>query len=347
MRVLVTGHLGYIGAVLVPLALDAGHEVVGIDSDLYAGSDFGAPPAAVPGRRRDLRDVTGDDLAGVDAVIHLAALSNDPLGDLDPALTDAINHVASLRLATLARDAGVRRFVFSSSCSSYGAAGDDLVDEDAALRPLTPYAVSKVRVEEGLVRLADREFTPVMLRNATAYGVSPRLRCDVVLNDLVAWAHATGRVLVRSDGTPWRPLVHVEDIARASLAALTAPRDAVHAQAVNVGRTDENFRVREIAGIVRDTVPGSRVEYAAGAGPDQRSYRVSFEKMRRVLPSFTPRWTVRAGARELADAYRTRGLSTADLEGPRYRRIGRIQAELARGRLDATLRDATLDAPVS
>ncbi len=338
MRVLVTGHLGYIGAVLVPLALRAGHTVVGLDSDLYGGCDFGSAPTRVPSLGGDLRDVAAGDLAGVDAIVHLAALSNDPLGDLDPALTDAINHRASLRLASLARDAGVRRFVFSSSCSNYGAAGDDLVDEQATLRPLTPYAASKVRVEEGLVGLADGDFTPVMLRSATAYGVSPRLRCDLVLNDLVGWAHATGRILVRSDGTPWRPLVHVADIAAACLVALDAPRDLVHAEAFNIGRTEENFRVSEIAEIVRAIIPGARVEYAEGAGPDARSYRVSFEKVRRVLPAFQPRWTVAAGARELADAYRERGLDRTDLEGSRYRRVDRIRAERRVGRLDPTLR---------
>ena len=338
MRVLVTGHLGYIGAVLVPMATAAGHSVVGLDSDLYGGCDFGGPPPVVPTVGRDLRDVTAGDLAGIEGVIHLAALSNDPLGDLDPSLTEAINTTASLRLARLAREAGVRRFVFSSSCSNYGAAGDDLVDEDATLNPLTPYAVSKVRVEEGLASLADRDFSPVFMRNATAYGVSPRLRCDIVLNDLVASAHATGRILVRSDGTPWRPLVHVADIAQAALAALTAPREAVHAHAFNVGRTEENFRVSEIADIVREAVPNARVEYAAGAGPDKRSYRVSFEKMRRLVPSFRPAWTVRAGARELADAYRSRGFSRADHDGARYRRVGRIRAGLESGRLDPSLR---------
>lgn len=338
MRVLVTGHLGYIGAILVPMATAAGHSVVGLDSDLYAGCDFGAPPPNVPTVGRDLRDVTVDQLDGFEGVIHLAALSNDPLGDLDPSLTEAINTTASLRLARLAREAGVRRFVFSSSCSNYGAAGDDLVDENATLNPLTPYAVSKVRVEEGLAALADRDFSPVFMRNATAYGVSPRLRCDIVLNDLVGSAHATGRVLVRSDGTPWRPLVHVADIAQAALAALTAAREVVHAQAFNVGRTDENFRVSEIAEIVREAVPSARVEYAAGAGPDKRSYRVSFEKIRRLVPSFRPAWTVRAGARELADAYHAYGFSRADNDGTRYRRVGHIRAGLASDRLDPTLR---------
>ena len=338
MRVLVTGHLGYIGAILVPMATAAGHSVVGLDSDLYAGCDFGEPPPRVAAVGRDVRDVTAEHLAGIEGIIHLAALSNDPLGDLDPALTEAINTTASLRLARLARDAGVRRFVFASSCSNYGAAGDDLVDENGTLNPLTPYAVSKVRVEEGLAALAAGDFSPVFMRNATAYGVSPRLRCDIVLNDLVGSAHTTGRILVRSDGTPWRPLVHVADIAQAALAALTAPRDIVHGQAFNVGRTEENFRVRDIAEIVREAVPSARVEYAAGAGPDTRSYRVSFEKIRRALPAFQPAWTVRAGARELADAYRTRGFSPADHDGSRYRRVGRIRAGLASGRLDSTLR---------
>jgi nucleoside-diphosphate-sugar epimerase len=346
MRVLVTGHLGYLGSVLVPVLLEAGHAVVGLDSDLYDACTFAGPLPDVPARRCDVRDVGGTDLAGVDAIVHLAGLSNDPLGDLDPALTHEINHVASVRLARLAKAAGVRRFVFSSSCSNYGAAGDGLADEEAELRPITPYARSKVAVERDVSRLADRDFSPVFLRNATAYGVSPRLRCDVVLNDLVAWACTTGRVRLQSDGTPWRPLVHAEDIARACLAALTGPRDAVHAQAFNVGRTDENYRIRDVAEIVRDTVPGSRIEYAPGAAPDRRTYRVNFEKIRRALPAFVPRWTVRDGARELYDAYRRHGLAVDDVDGPRFRRVEQIRGLLRSGQLDETLRRRT-DAPAA
>ncbi len=338
MRVLVTGHLGYLGSVLVPMLLETGHAVVGLDSDLYAACAFGNPIPPVPARGLDVRDVDGADLAGLDAIVHLAALSNDPLGDLDPALTREINHVASLRLARLAKAAGVQRFVFSSSCSNYGAAGDGLVDEGADLHPLTPYAISKVQVERDVARLADDEFSPVFLRNATAYGVSPRLRCDLVLNDLVAWAYTTGRVRLKSDGTPWRPLVHAEDIARACVAVLSAPREVVHGQAFNVGRTDENYRVRDLAEIVRDTVPGSRIEYAPGAAPDQRSYRVDFGKIRRALPDFAPRWTARDGARELYEAYQRNGLHVDDLEGPRYRRVDQIRLLLGSGQLDETLR---------
>jgi nucleoside-diphosphate-sugar epimerase len=338
MRVLVTGHLGYLGSVLVPMLLGTGHSVVGLDSNLYAASAFGDGMPPVPVRGLDVRDVEVGDLAGLDAIVHLAALSNDPLGDLDPLLTDEINHAASVRLARLAKAAGVGRFVFSSSCSNYGAAGDGLVDEDAELRPITAYALSKVEVERDVSRLADDGFSPVFLRNATAYGVSPRLRCDLVLNDLVAWAYATGRVRLKSDGTPWRPLVHAEDIARACVAVLSAPRERVHGQAFNVGRTDENYRIRDIAEIVRETVPGSRIEYAPGAAPDQRSYRVDFEKIRRAVPSFVPRWTVRHGARELYEAYRRHGLQADDLEGPRFRRIDQIRLLRTNGQIDETLR---------
>lgn len=338
MRVLITGHLGFIGAVMVPMVQKAGHEVTGLDIGLYDGCDFGPPATPIREIRADLRDVDGSLLKGFDAVIHLAALSNDPLGDLDAQLTYDINHVATVRLASLAREAGVGRFLFSSSCSNYGAAGDTVLDEKSSFNPVTPYGVSKVRAEGDLLKLASEHFSPVLLRSATAYGVSPRLRCDIVLNNLTAHAVATGKVLIKSDGTPWRPIVHVEDISRAFVAALEAPRDAVHAEAFNVGRPEENYRVRELAEIVRDTVPGCELEFAGDASPDTRNYRVDCSKIARVLPNFAPQWTARKGAGQLYEAYRDHGISLDEIEGYRYRRLGQIKRRLSAGDLDGSLR---------
>ena len=339
MKVLLTGHDGYIGAVMAPALCAAGHEVVGLDSFLFEQCGFGAPPAPLPALRRDLRDVRAQDLVGFDAVIHLAAISNDPLGDLNPACTWEINHRASLRLAELAKAAGVSRFLYSSSCSVYGAASpDDILDETAAFRPVTAYAESKVRVELDVAPLADDRFSPTFLRNATVYGVSPRLRGDLVVNNLAGWAFSTGRVHLKSDGTPWRPLVHVQDVCQAFLRVLEAPRERVHAQAFNVGRDGENYRIREVAEAVRDAVPGSRLDYAEGAGPDPRCYRVDFGKLARSLPDFAPRWTVPLGVRELLDAFRAIGLRREDLEGDRYLRIQHIRRLLAENRLDGDLR---------
>lgn len=339
MRTLVTGHDGYIGTVLVPMLHEAGHTVVGLDNHLYEDCGLGdVPEAPDVDIRKDVRDATPDDFEGIDAVIHLAAISNDPVGDLNPECTLDLNHRGTVAVARAAKQAGVERFLFSSSCSLYGAGGQDWLDESAAFNPVTPYGESKILSEQSLSELADDDFSPTYLRNATAYGASPRLRGDLVVNNLVGYAVLTGQVYMKSDGTPWRPLVHIADISRAFLAILDTDRDLVHDEAFNVGRTSENYQIKDVAAIVEEVVEGSRVVLADSAGPDIRNYRVDCSKIEETLPAYQPTWTVRAGAEEVLASYREHGLTEDVFDGPKLRRIHHVKSLVTRGRLDDMLR---------
>ncbi len=348
MKVLVAGDRGYIGAVLVPFLRAAGHNVEGLDLGLYEGCDLGPAPEDISSRARlDLRDVEPRHCSGYDAVICLAALSNDPVGHLNPAATYSINLDGTLRLAQAAKKAGVERFLFASSCSLYGSAGSQAVTEEAELSPVTPYGETKAMAEQELSRLADDSFSPTYLRNATAYGFSPRLRLDIVVNNLTAVAMTTGEVCLQSDGSPWRPLVHVEDISRSFLAMLEAPRELVHDEAFNVGRAEDNVQVRDIAELVRKAIPGSKVTFATEAGPDLRDYRVDFSKLTAVFPDLDLRWNVPAGVDELVREYAAHDFTHDDFVSSSFVRLRRIQELLSAGVIDDMLRLQPSEVPAA
>jgi nucleoside-diphosphate-sugar epimerase len=341
---MLTGHKGYIGTRLVPMLLDRGHELTGLDTDYYRQCTFGDDSVQCEEIEVDVREVEEGMLEGFDAVIHLAGLSNDPLGDYDPSLTESINAAASIRLAQLAKAAGVARFLFASSCSNYGESDDEFLNEGAEFHPVTAYGRSKVAVEQAVSGTADESFSPTFMRASTAYGMSPRIRFDLVVNNLTAWAYTTGEVYLKSDGTPWRPIVHVEDICRAYIAGLEAPRELVHNRAFNVGQTSENYQIREIAELVRDVVPGSKVTFAESAGPDLRNYRVDCNEICRTLHHYKPQWTVQRGIEELYDVFCREGLELDDFEGPRYKRIAHVTSLIDKGELDSNLRWTSAEA---
>ena len=343
MKVLVTGHRGYIGTVLLPMLLEAGHEITGLDSGYFDDCLYTDRDIDVPYIKKDIRDVELADVEGMDAIIHLAGLSNDPMGDFNPEITYDINHRATVKFAKLAKQAGVRRFLFSSSCSTYGSAGQDFIDETATFNPQTPYGESKVFSKRDLKELADETFSPVFLRNATAYGMSPRIRFDLVLNNLVAWAVTTQKIFLKSDGQAWRPIVHIADISSAFIALLEAPLDLIHCKAYNVGQTSENYRVREIATIVGEVVPNCEVAFADGAGADSRNYRVNCDLIQKEIPGFKPVWTARKAAEEIYEAILATGLKLEEFEGEKFIRLARLKKHIADGMMDSELRWSAIE----
>ena len=339
MRILVTGHKGYVGTIMVPLLQAEGYDISGLDSNFYNSNNVENNMYDIPYLKKDIRDVESSDLRGYEAIIHLAALSNDPLGNFDPELTYSINNYASFNLAKLAKKVGVEKFLFASSCSVYGASNGKMMTEESEINPVTPYGISKARAEVSISKLADSTFSPTFLRPATSYGASSMIRSDLVLNNLVGWAYLTGKVFLKCDGTPWRPLVHVEDFSRAFIEVLNSTRDLVHNQVFNIGITNENYQVRDLAEIVKETVPGSRIEYAKDAGPDKRNYRADCSKLAQTLPEFKPQWNVRRGAKQIYNTYKKSTMATIEkFEGPPYNRIAQIKKLIKKGLIDKNLR---------
>ena len=351
MRVLVTGNEGYIGGEMVRVLSEGGHDVWGLDCGYYEPCLLETPVAPVDERRRlrkDLRDARLADLAGFDAVIHLAALCNDPIGGLNAEWTHDINHRAAVRLARLAKESGVARFIFSSSCSVYGDSGvDEELTESSTPRPLTAYALSKARSETDIAAMADADFSPVCLRNGSVYGLAPHFRADIVLNNLACWAVTTGKVTMFTDGTPWRPLAHVEDVCAVFARVLTAPREVIHNQVFNVGAPGENYQVGTLARIVCDSVEGSEVERVPHATGDSRNYRVSFDKLRNAFPDLRLRWNAAAGAAQVRDGLVAAGITTSDFQGPRFSRLARLEQLIRSSEVDASLRMQRAALPVT
>ncbi len=342
MRILVTGNQGYIGPILTNVAKTRGHHVTGLDVGYFRDCIPEGQNDVLPDRQtvRDIRDVTAADLEGADAIIHLAGLSNDPMGALNPQLTYDINLTSTIRLGELAKQAGISRFVFASSCSTYGAAGESErpLDESAPFNPVSAYAISKVKSEQALLALADENFSPVFMRNATAFGVSPRMRFDLVVSNLAGWAHTTGVIKVMSDGTPWRPLVHIQDISLAALAAAEAPRSIVHGQAFNIGRNDANYQVRDIANAVAAAFPNARLDITGETGGDLRSYRVDFSKALSSLPGFVPIWTLEKGVDEIARWLKEGSLRDNTFDSRLFIRLKQLNHCIESGVVDQTLR---------
>lgn len=338
MKVLVTGSGGYIGSVLCGKLLEDGFEVTGLDTGFYVGCNFFKVPYTIRQISKDVRDIAPRDIIGFDAVIHLAALSNDPIGTINPELTSEINFRASVRLAEYAREAGVKRFIFSSSCSIYGIAGEEDVDERGKLDPVTEYARSKVESEEKIAGFADEHFSPVILRNATVYGISPMMRTDLVVNNLAGWAYTTGKMRIMSDGTPWRPLIHIQDICNAFIAVLKAPRPLIHDQVFNVGSINENYRIKDIVDIIKKKMPECDIEYTGEHGADERTYRVNFSKITKVLADhFKPQWNVDRGVEEIFAAYKEKKLLKDDFQGDKFIRLKRIKKLLKEGKINGEL----------